>query len=216
MSPLAGISLITLWMGVVLILAVLARRRWPLQRELSRKIVHIGTGPVLPLAWWLEIPLALAAPIALAVSVLALINHRWRLLPAVEDVDRHSYGTVAYGLAITTLLVLFWPDQAQAACAGVLVMAAADGLAGLIGRALQTPQWQLWGQTKSIAGTLTMAVVSLGVLAGLAAFSPHHPDATGLVMISLLAVGLEQVSKWGIDNLSVPIGVALSWQWLSG
>jgi phytol kinase len=95
-------------------------------------------------------------------------------------------------------------------------MAAADGLAGLIGRALQTPQWQLWGQTKSIAGTLTMAVVSLGVLGGLASFSPHHPDATGLVMISLLAVGLEQVSKWGIDNLSVPIGVALSWQWLSG
>ena len=203
-------------MGLVLILAVLARRRWPLQRELSRKIVHIGTGPVLPLAWWLEIPLALAAPIALAVTVLALINHRWRLLPAVEDVDRHSYGTVAYGLAITTLLVLFWPDQAQAACAGVLVMAAADGLAGLIGRALQSPQWQLWGQTKSIAGTLTMAVVSLGVLTGLAAFSPHHPDAPGLVMISLLAVGLEQLSKWGIDNLSVPIGVALSWQWLSG
>lgn len=202
-------------MGFVLILAVFARRHWPMQRELSRKIVHIGTGPVLPLAWWLQIPITLAVPVALAVSVVALINHRWRLLPAVEDVDRHSYGTVAYGLAITTLLVLFWPDQPQAACAGVLVMAAADGLAGLIGRAVPSPRWQIWGQTKSIAGTLTMAMVSLGVLASLTPLSPHHPSALGLMLIALLAVGLEQLSRWGIDNLSVPIGVALSWQWLS-
>ena len=216
MTPLAGICLIALWMAFVLLFAVFARRHWPMQRELSRKIVHIGMGPVLPLAWWLEIPITLAVPIALTVSVAALINHRWQLLPAVEDVDRHSYGTVAYGLAITSLLVLFWSDQPQAACAGVLVMAAADGLAGLIGRAVQSPRWQLWGQTKSIAGTLTMGAVSFAVLAGLALFSSHHPNPSGLVVISVLAVGLEQWSRWGIDNLSVPIGVALSWQWLSG
>ncbi|NDD44439.1 MAG: dolichol kinase, partial [Synechococcaceae bacterium WB9_4xB_025] len=68
-------------------MAVVARRLWPERRELSRKIVHIGTGPVVPLAWWLGITAAVAIPIALLVTLVALINHRWRLLPAVEDIE---------------------------------------------------------------------------------------------------------------------------------
>ena len=202
-------------MVLVIILAVFARKQWPMQRELSRKIVHIGSGPVLPLAWWLQIPAVLAVPVALGITLVALINHRWRLLSVVEDVDRNSYGTVAYGLAITTLLVLFWPQQPQAACAGVLVMAAGDGLAGLIGRALHSPSWRIWGQTKSTAGTVTMLIVSLLVLTTLAMLSPSSPGPIGLVVISLLAVGLEQLSRWGIDNLSVPIAVGISWHWMT-
>ena len=215
MDPGLSLLLAGLWLAVVLAAALVARRLWPQQRELSRKIVHIGAGFTVPLAWWLEIPRQFALPAAALATLFALVNHRSQLLPAVEDVDRRSYGTVAYGLAITILLVLFWPEHPQAACAGLLVMAAADGLAGLIGRAVPSARWQIWGQTKSIAGTLTMAVVSLGVLVGLSLFSPHHPDATGLLLISLLAVGLEQVSRWGMDNLTVPLAVGLSWQWFS-
>ena len=200
-------------MGLVLVLAGLARRWWPNQRELSRKILHIGVGPVLPLAWGLSIPTQWAMPIAIAVTVFAFINHRWRFLPAVEDVERHSYGTVAYGLAITILLALFWPDQAQAACAGVLVMAAGDGLAGLIGRAVSSPRWQLLGQTKSAAGTITMGVVSAAMLSLLSWMGPSDPGVAAVIVISLLAVGLEQISPWGIDNLTVPLAVGLSWRW---
>ena len=94
-------------------------------------------------------------------------------------------------------------------------MAAADGLAGLIGRATHTPYWQIWGQTKSTAGTLTMAAVSLSVLALLAWMAPESPGLAGLLAISLLATGLEQLSPWGIDNLTVPLAVGLSWPWLS-
>ena len=93
-------------MALVLISAVVSSRRWPERKELSRKIVHIGTGPVTLLAWWLKIPASVAVPIALGTTLIALINHRWRLLPAVEDVQRLSYGTVAYGLAISLLLLL--------------------------------------------------------------------------------------------------------------
>ena len=114
--------------------AVLCRRLRPNQRELSRKIVHIGTGAVVPLAWFFEIPFVVALPVAAVISVVTTINHQWRFIPAVEDVDRNSYGTIAYGIAITTLLLLFWPTRADAVSAGVLVMALGDGLAGLVGR----------------------------------------------------------------------------------
>ncbi len=194
--------------------AVLCRRLRPNQRELSRKIVHIGTGAVVPLAWFFEIPFVVALPVAAVITVLTTINHQWRFIPAVEDVDRNSYGTIAYGIAITTLLLLFWPTRADAVSAGVLVMALGDGLAGLIGRNVASPKWVLFGQTKSSVGTMTMAVVSGLVLIGLAQGSGADlslPAALGMVA---MATGLEQLSCRGIDNLSVPLSVGVLWSQL--
>ena len=191
--------------------AVLCRRVRPNQRELSRKIVHIGTGAVVPLAWFFEIPFVVALPIAAVITVVTTINHQWRFIPAVEDVDRNSYGTIAYGIAITTLLLLFWPTRADAVSAGVLVMALGDGLAGLIGRNVVSPKWVLFGQTKSSVGTMTMAVVSGLVLIGLARWSGADlslPAALGMVA---MATGLEQLSWSGLDNLSVPLSVGVLW-----
>ena len=202
-------------MLLVLSAAVICRKHWPDQRELSRKIVHIGTGPIVVMAWWLAIPASIAVPVALGVTVVTAINHRMQLLPAVEDVDRNSYGTVAYGLAISLLLLLFWPDQAVAVCAGVLVMAFADGLAGLIGRGVPSPSWTIWQQRKSVAGTATMGLVTTLVLLLLVLLSqsPLHP--LRLIAVCALAVGLEQFGRWGIDNLSVPLAVGLCWAWMT-
>ena len=194
--------------------AVLCRRLRPNQRELSRKIVHIGTGAVVPLAWFFEIPFVVALPVAAVITVVTTINHQWRFIPAVEDVDRNSYGTIAYGVAITTLLLLFWPGRADAVSAGVLVMALGDGLAGLIGRNVESPKWVLFGQTKSSVGTMTMAVVSGLVLIGLAQWSGADlslPAALGMVA---MATGLEQLSWGGLDNLSVPFSVGVLWSQL--
>ena len=214
MLPITGPIAILLWMAMVIAGAVLCRRLRPNQRELSRKIVHIGTGAVVPLAWFFEIPFVVALPVAAVITVVTTINHQWRFIPAVEDVDRNSYGTIAYGIAITTLLLLFWPTRADAVSAGVLVMALGDGLAGLIGRNVASPKWVLFGQTKSSVGTMTMAVVSGLVLIGLARWSGADlslPAALGMVA---MATGLEQLSWRGLDNLSVPLSVGVLWSQL--
>ena len=198
-------------MVIVVASALLARNRWPNQRELSRKIVHIGTGAVIPMAWWFAIPAVIAIPFAGVVTLATAINQRWRLIPAVEDVDRNSYGTTAYGLAITALLVMYWPHQPEAVCAGVLVMACGDGLAGLIGRAVTSPRWTVAGQTKSLAGTATMLTVSFGVLLALTITDGSGVNGTGALLLAAVATGLEQISPAGIDNLSVPLAVGFLW-----
>ena len=202
-------------MACVLGSALACRQRWPNQRELSRKIVHIGTGPVLPLAWLLHVPASIAVPCAVGVTLIAFINHRWNLLPAVEDVGRNSYGTVAYGSAICLLLILFWANNPAAACAGALVMAFGDGLAGLIGRAVTSPSWTVLDQRKSLIGTATMALTSAAMLVFLVLITQSPLAPLRLLAVSMLAVGLEQMSVWGIDNLTVPLGVALSWSWMT-
>ena len=173
--------------------------------------MHIGTGAVIPMAWWFAIPAVIAIPFAGLVTLAAAINQRWRLIAAVEDVDRNSHGTTAYGLSITLLLVLFWQQQPAAVCAGVLVMACGDGLAGLIGRAVASPRWSVIGQTKSLAGTTTMLAVSFGVLITLNAVVNPMPNGAAVLLLAAAATALEQISPAGIDNLSVPLTVSSLW-----
>jgi len=209
---LTGLALITAWLGAVFIFASLISKRWPQQQELSRKVVHIGAGFALPIAWATEIPVSLALAAAALASSLALINHRWRLLASIEDVGRFSYGTVAYGVSITILLAFFWPQRADLVCAAVLTMALADGLAGLLGANFSSHRWQIFGQTKSIIGTATMALVTLLVLALLLPNLPWHV----VIAIATSATLLEQFSWAGLDNLTVPLLVGLMGAWLSG
>ncbi|MEB3320221.1 MAG: dolichol kinase [Cyanobium sp.] len=208
------------WLALLATAALAVRRRWngvsdPGQREWSRKLVHIGTGAVVPIAWSLGINRVIALPAAAAITLLAALNHRLRLLPAVEDVGRASYGTVAYGASITLLLWLHWPADPACVTAGVLVMALGDGLAGLIGPLWPSPAWQVLGQRRSLLGTGTMAVASLGVLTGLKLVSGPQgggPAWAALLLIATAATLLEQLAVGGIDNLSVPLGVAWLWQ----
>jgi phytol kinase len=217
---LPGVGAVGAWLILVCCLALLVRRRWPDQPEWSRKVVHIGSGPVLLIAWGLGIDRRIALPVAGLVTLLAALNHRIRVLPAIEDVDRRSYGTIAYGATIVLLLLLWWPAQPAAVAAGVLVMAWGDGFAGLIGPIWPSTSWQVWGQKRSLLGTATMALASLGALvlvrqlalaAGLTA-----PDLGALAAMALLATALEQVAWLGMDNLSVPLAVAALWRWWSG
>ena len=215
-QQLLGVAAVAAWLGAVLLTALAVRRRWPQQKEWSRKVVHIGTGAVVLLAWVFAIPRDFALGAAALVTVGTALNHRFRLLPAVEDVGRQSYGTIAYGASITILLALFWPQQPLPVAAGVLVMACGDGLAGLVGPQINSPRWRLFGQTKSLAGTAAMALTSwlvLALLIGVAqATGASAPNLVAAAVIAVAATGLEQLSGFGLDNLSVPLATASLWQ----
>jgi phytol kinase len=206
-----GIAAVALWLALLAVVAMAIRQRWNTHGEWSRKLVHIGGGGVVPLAWLFGIDRWLAIPAAAAITLLALLNHRQRLLPAIEDVGRHSYGTVAYGASITLLLLLFWPQRSDAVCAGVLVMACGDGLAGLVGPRIASPSWRVLGERRSLAGTATMALVSLAALLAVAAVLPAPPGLAVLALLALSATALEQVAVLGLDNLTVPLTVATLW-----
>jgi len=218
-QQLIGVAAVALWLALLAALALGVRRRWNGQREWSRKLVHIGTGAVVPIAWLCGIDRAIAIPAAGLITLLAALNHRMRVIPAIEDVGRLSYGTIAYGASITSLLVLYWPAEPSSVAAGVLVMALGDGLAGLLGPLVASPSWTVWGQRKSVLGTGAMAIGSLlglGLVQQLARGAGlAHPSAAGLLLITAAAVVLEQAAVAGFDNFSVPVVSGWLWHALS-
>jgi phytol kinase len=207
---------VALWLALLSAAALLLRRRRPDQREWSRKLVHIGAGPVVLIAWAFGVGRPVAVAAAGAITLLAALNHRMRVLPAIEDVERHSYGTIAYGGSITLLLWLWWPAHPGTVAAGVLVMALGDGLAGLLGPLIPSPSWTVFGERRSLVGTAAMGMASLSVLLALSLLGggPAPPPAS-IALIALAATALEQWAFLGIDNFTVPMAVAGLWRALS-
>ena len=211
-----AVFVIALWIIIILLIAFLCKKYFPKKEELSRKIIHIGTGPVILLAWLFDIPKNIAFSTALLITISLGVNYQYRLLPAIEDVERKSFGTIAYGISITLLLLLFWPRYASSISIGVLAMAFGDGLAGLLGRSINSPKWLILGQTKSIVGTLTMGSVVAITTSIISSTNNLGIQPLEIIVISLIATLLEQISPWGIDNLTVPIGVTCIGIWLVG
>ena len=211
-----AIFIIALWITIILLLAFFCKRYFPQKEELSRKIIHIGTGPVILLAWFFDIPKNIAFFSAFFITIALGINYRFRLLPAIEDIERKSFGTIAYGMSITLLLLLFWPLYAISISIGVLSMAFGDGFAGLIGRSVNSPKWSVLGQTKSFVGTLTMGSVVALTIGIISSINNLNIQPKEIIIISLIATFLEQISPWGIDNITVPIGVTCIGIWLIG
>ena len=185
----------------------------PNNKELLRKIIHIGVGPLIPLAKFLEINQSLAQYIAALVSILVLINYVYRLFPIIEDIDRKSFGTLFYCLSLFILITFFWDKDPLSLFAGVFIMTFGDGLAGLLGKNLKSKTWIIFNQKKSLIGTATMFLVSL-IITGSLAYFGNHEISFFLPLIALLATTIEQFSIAGIDNLFVPIGSAIAFNLL--
>ena len=151
----------------------------------------------------------------LAKMVLSLfLNYKFRLIKSIEDIGRKSFGTISYGASISFLSILFWSKYPSAVIAGVLVMSFGDGLAGIIGRKVKSTSWVILDQKKSLAGTLVMGITAMMTLFAVNQMFDLYLTGIDILQITSLAVILEQISPFGIDNITVPIGVALIWRWL--
>lgn len=198
-----------LWLGVVLAAAELVARFTPLGGEISRKIVHIGVGNVILLAWWLHIPDWVGIAAAIVSSIATLISYWYPVLASVSGVGRKSFGTFFYSVSIGLLIAYFWPQGLQAhAVLGILVMTWGDGLAALIGQRFGKHPYTVWDMTKSWEGTATMAIASTIVSGSILSLAYGFSASVALtaVIVAAVATGLESFSKFGLDNLSVPLG----------
>ncbi len=202
---------ILVWLALVILVAERVARVSPADREISRKIVHIGVGNVILLAWWLEIPAWVGVSAAFVASIVTLVSYWYPVLASVSEVGRKSLGTFFYSVSIGILIAYFWPLGLPAhAVLGVLVMTWGDGLAALVGQRFGRQGYQVWGMTKSWVGTGTMAIASLVVSSTILlwVYGLSWPIAMIALLVALIATGLEAFSKFGIDNLTVPLGSA--------
>ncbi len=177
-------------------------------REIIRKIIHIGIGPLIPIALFLKIDQISALIFTGIVLLMVLFNYTYKLFPTIEDVERKSFGTLFYCVSLFILISLFWDKDPYALVTGFFIMTFGDGLAGLIGKGFNSKSWNFFNQTKSLYGTLTMFLTSL-IVVYLIGYNQQNNFNLNYFTLAILATGLEQFSILGIDNFIVPISSAL-------
>ena len=205
------VAIASLWVGGVIALAETLKRSGHVGSEPVRKIVHIGIGNVILLAWWLQTPAWLGIGASIAFSAIAFLSYRFPILPGINGVGRKSLGTFFYAVSIGLLISYFWTiEQPEYAVLGVLVMTWGDGLAALVGQRFGKHPYTLWGIQKSWEGSLTMAIASFIVSSSILVSVQGNSWQSWIISlaVALWATGLEAFSKFGIDNLTVPLGSA--------
>jgi phytol kinase len=205
------LCLIFLYLGILVTVAERLSKFLPDDPEITRKVVHIGSGNVILLAWWLDISTWVIVVAAAIASVVALTSYFIPILPSINSVGRKSLGTLFYAISIGVLAASFWQDFPQYTAIGILVMAWGDGMAAIIGQRFGKHKYTIWGISKSWEGSLTMAIVTYIVTFLVLVTVLGNSWAIWLtsLIVALVATSLEAFSRFGIDNLTVPFASAL-------
>ena len=198
---------ILIYIFIIFLISAIYKKFNPNNKEALRKIIHIGIGPLIPLAKFLGIDQNSALYFTGIISLLTFINYQSKLFPTIEDVDRKSYGTLFYCLSLFILIYLYWNKDPTSLMAGFFIMTFGDGFAGLIGKNFQSKSWFFLNQKKSFFGTITMFITSLIVIFGLSYFQKYSLSIN-MITIAFISTVIEQFSIFGIDNLIVPISAA--------
>tara|TARA_B100000989_G_scaffold284649_1_gene251654 strand:+ start:201 stop:845 length:645 start_codon:yes stop_codon:yes gene_type:complete len=200
-------AFILIYIFFIFLVSIIYKGFNPKNKEVLRKIIHIGIGPLIPFAKFLDINQTSALYFTGFVSCLTFINYQFKLFPTIEDIDRKSYGTLFYCLSLFILIYLYWDKDPTSLIAGFFIMTFGDGLAGLIGKNFNSKSWTFLKQKKSFLGTITMFFTSLIVIFGLS-YSQKYNFNINFFTIAFISTVLEQLSFFGIDNFIVPISAA--------
>jgi len=134
---------------------------------------------------------------------------RRRLLPGMHDIERESWGTVLFPVALVVALWLCWTlDASRVFILQIAfgVLALADPAASFVGTRLRQPgTYSVAAQTKSVAGSAAFGLVASLVTAfGLAWLAPSWSAlAVGVGALTVGGVGAaaEALGRKGWDNL---------------
>jgi len=203
-----------------------AHRGW-IESKLSRKFIHIGTGPIFVLCWLMfpDVPMAryLAALVPLLITVqFALVGTGlMKDAAAVEAMTRTGNpkeilrGPLFYGIVFVALTILYWKDSPIGITA-LMMMCGGDGIADIVGRRVRSPKL-FWSREKSVAGSLsvfaggallTTLIMFIYVVVGVFA-APFGMYLLPIVWIALGAMLIESLPFKDIDNITLTVISAL-------
>lgn len=199
---------------IFIVLSEWIRRHLLWTGEVTRKIVHIGTGVLIFFACH---ELQSGLPLILIGAFFTVFNFlcvRWNWFEGMHSPGRHSFGTVYYPLSFTILVILFWDNQRFIIAGSMMVLAMSDALAALVGQKMPKPHvYYLSVDKKTLEGSAAMGLSAWPVLVmTLYYFNVTvPPGVSGLwlcLLIAMVAMITEAISAKGSDNLTLPLAVA--------
>jgi uncharacterized protein (TIGR00297 family) len=218
-GELVGVVISIFFVAIVLVLSELIRRLGKFSTEFTRKFVHIGVSH-----WWLvamfligDIRYALIPPVIFV--FLNYYSYKKELIKSMErGKDSSDLGTVYFPISLIVIIMLTWnggflgEDLKHLGALGVLTMGYGDGFAAIIGENFGRRKYEIFGNRKSLEGSIAMFgfafLVSAIILGNNISFEFDVFRIS--FVIAVLAAIIEAITPYGFDNLTVPIFTTLN------
>ncbi len=204
----------------------IAERGW-IDSQTSRKLIHIGIGPIFVLCWLLfpdkQISRWLAALVPLLITVqfalvgTGILKDEAAVKAMSRTGDRHEIlrGPLFYGIMFVAITLIYWRDSLIGIPA-LMMMCGGDGIADIVGRRVRSAKLP-WSPEKSIAGTLSvfaggwlLTILIFAIYVWMGAFSgPVTRFLLPVMFIALGAAAVESLPFKDIDNISLTAVSAL-------
>ncbi len=207
------------WLRVMDALA----HRGLLEQRLSRKIIHIGTGPLFVLCWNLFsaevqarylaalVPLAITGQFVLVGLGIIRDEAAVKAMTRTGEAREILRGPLYYGIVFVVCTVAFWRHSSVGILA-LMLMCGGDGLADIVGRRWGTAKLPFnanksWaGSAAMLAGSFVFGFAFLALFNALGHFNPALNlvnTAAAVGLISLAATVVEMLPVGEIDNLTI-------------
>jgi phytol kinase len=227
MSPYIA-TLLTFAIAVLFLrlMDAIAERGW-VDSKTSRKLIHIGTGPIFVLCWlifpdlpisrWLAalVPLLITVQFALVGTGILKDEAAVKAMSRTGDRREILRGPLFYGLVFVAITLIYWKDSLIGIPA-LMMMCGGDGIADIVGRRIPSARLP-WSPDKSLAGTLSvfvggwvMTVFVFAIYAWVGAFA--GPITRYLLPITWIALGamlVESLPFKDIDNITITLASLL-------
>lgn len=195
----------------VVFLVLLANEVWWRRKnthdEFSRKFVHIVVGSFVAF-WPFYLTWAQIVVLSIAFLVVVGVSKYFKVFQAIHSVQRPTWGELFFALSVGAIAMI--THNKWIYTASLLQMALADGLAAIVGVQFGgSTSYRILSHTKSLVGTLTFFLVSLLVLMEVTRSGHLQIPFLYLLLSSAIACILENLAALGLDNLLVPVSVAL-------
>jgi phytol kinase len=204
----------------------IAHRGW-IDSKTSRKLIHIGTGPIFVLCWlmfpnmpisrWLAalVPLLITVQFALVGTGILKDEAAVKAMSRTGDRREILRGPLFYGIVFVAITLLYWKDSLIGIPA-LMMMCGGDGIADIVGRRVNSARLP-WSLDKSLAGMLSvfvggwlMTVFVFAVYVWMGAFSgPVTQFLRPVTWIALGATLVESLPFKDIDNLTITLASIL-------
>jgi len=204
-----------------------AQRGW-IESRLSRKLIHIGTGPIFVLCWlmfpespqarWLAALVPALITVQFALVGYGLLNDEAAVQAMSRSGDRREIlrGPLYYGLVFVVLTLVYWKDS-PIGISALMILCGGDGIADMVGRRIRSPRLP-WNKDKSVAGSLALFFGG-SILTALVLWIYVSADVFGgtianltlsILGITLIATLVESLPLRDIDNLTVTLAAVLA------
>ena len=203
-----------------------------MSQHLSRKLIHIGTGPLFVLCWnlfsdgpqsrWLAalVPLTITAQFFLVGLGLIEDPAAVRAMSRTGNPREILRGPLYYGVIFVIATVVFW-IHSPVGITALMVLCGGDGLADVIGRRwgvakLPWAPGKSWaGSAAMFAGSFTFALTFVALFNALGHFQPALDlvnTALAIGVIALIAALVESLPLHDVDNITVTLAsITAAW-----